>query len=369
MSLSTPAVVTLNVIDSAANDSDGDGVPDGSDPCPFDAQNGCIPPPDCSEQGGDTDGDNICNGTDPDDDNDGLPDGTDPCPLDAQNGCVPPPNCAEQGGDSDGDNICNGTDPDDDNDGLPDGNDPCPLDAQNECIPPPDCSAQGGDTDGDNICNGTDPDDDNDGLPDGNDPCPLDAQNGCDEPGEADSDGDGFLDTEDNCPSIANPDQADADADDIGDACDNSNTSIESDLSITKSNGMTGVVAGAETVYVLDVRNEGLDAVTASIADALPINLVDGAWTCHYVPGALGQTECPAANGNGSVAIDVPMLPGDHVRVEVIARVVGEQGTFVSNTATVATGSGQADVDLANNSSTDEDPIAPDALFHNGFED
>jgi predicted extracellular nuclease len=37
----------------------------------------------------------------------------------------------------------------------------------------------------------------------------------------ADSDGDGVLDSEDNCPYTPNPDQVDADADDVGDVCDN----------------------------------------------------------------------------------------------------------------------------------------------------
>jgi hypothetical protein len=37
---------------------------------------------------------------------------------------------------------------------------------------------------------------------------------------EADTDGDGAIDSADNCPDVANPDQADADADGIGDLCE-----------------------------------------------------------------------------------------------------------------------------------------------------
>ena len=75
-----------------------------------------------------------------------------------------------------------------------------------------------------------DTDDDDDGVDNANDLCEgfddsIDADedgipDDCDDRIVADTDGDGFLDDEDNCPAIANADQADADGDDAGDACD-----------------------------------------------------------------------------------------------------------------------------------------------------
>ncbi|WP_290580468.1 thrombospondin type 3 repeat-containing protein [Ketobacter sp.] len=79
----------------------------------------------------------------------------------------------------------------------------------------------------------TEPDSDSDGVVDTEDNCPLDANadqadtdgNGvgdaCDGGVEPmDSDGDGWYDTEDNCPDVFNSDQTDSDGNGIGDACD-----------------------------------------------------------------------------------------------------------------------------------------------------
>jgi hypothetical protein len=73
-------------------------------------------------------------------------------------------------------------------------------------------------------------DSDGDGIPDTEDNCPTVSN-----PNQEDADGDGQGDACDNCPAIANPDQADGDGDGIGDAC-------ASRLTVNKAGGGTGTV-------------------------------------------------------------------------------------------------------------------------------
>ena len=53
-----------------------------------------------------------------------------------------------------------------------------------------------------------------------------------------DADGDGIADAQDNCPTVANKDQADADLDTVGDACDNCPDVANTDQTDTNSNGV-----------------------------------------------------------------------------------------------------------------------------------
>lgn len=164
-------------------DSDGDGINDSVDNCPFVANTAQT----------DTDLDGIGDVCDDDDDNDGILDVNDNCPLTAN---------ADQT-DTDGDGIGDACDSvtDTDSDGVPDTIDNCPSTS----------NADQADADGDGI----------------GDVC------------DTDRDGDGVNNSSDNCPDNANVLQVDTDGDGVGDVCDNSNDILNAIILSTNTVSVT----------------------------------------------------------------------------------------------------------------------------------
>lgn len=79
-----------------------------------------------------------------------------------------------------------------------------------------------------------------------------------------DSDNDGVLDKDDNCPSSPNENQLDSDSDGVGDVCDNCITRSNSNQKDENSNGV-GDVCDSE----LDTDNDGFDGKRHSLGDGV----------------------------------------------------------------------------------------------------
>ena len=139
------------------------------------------------------------------------------------------------------------------------------------------------------VANPDQADADGDGAGDACDGCPNDADN--------DVDGDGVCGDVDNCPAIANTDQADADNDGLGDSCDDCPNDADNDAD---GDGVCGDVDNCPT----DANSGQADADGDSLGDACDDcpndadNDIDGDGVCGDVDN------CPADANSGQADAD-----------------------------------------------------------------
>lgn len=304
-------------------DGDSDGVCDVSDICPgFDDNI-------------DTDGDGLPNGCDPCDNT------TDGAACDDGDACTVGEtllNCTCQGGsfqDADLDGVCDAADicpgsddnEDFDSDGIPNGCDPCdnttngqpcsdgdPCTAGETLI---DCNCQGGvfqDSDGDTVCDGSDvctgfddlADADGDSIPDGCDPCDNTSDgNPCDD-GEtctindvlvncvcigtpdSDVDGDGLCDTVDPCNNLTD-----------GQPCDDLDPCTDNDVMLNCT--CTGTFADVDSDGLCDNIDPCNDNTDGSVCDdGDPCTTGETLLACNCQGGVFqdsdGDTVCDASD-------------------------------------------------------------------------
>ena len=137
------------------------------------------------------------------------------------------------------------------------------------------------------------------------------------------------------------------------------------DLAITKTNDVGFVGANQPVTYFIDVVNVGaVEVLGSTVTDNLPVTLDAGtaSWTCTGSGGAM----CPNASGSGNINETIDLPVGGMLSFELTATVVATEGMTVTNTASVSLPAGHSDINPADNSASDSDPVS---LFADGFED
>ncbi|HEY3246520.1 MAG TPA: thrombospondin type 3 repeat-containing protein [Phycisphaerae bacterium] len=142
----------------------------------------------------------------------------------------------------------------------------------------------------------TSPDIDSDGVLNGNDNCPLVANTN-----QADMDGDGVGDACDNCLNTSNLDQLDSDSDGIGDACDNCPYAVNPDQADSDGDGLADACDNCPSVF-----NPGQeDADGDGIGDACepcpndPLNDVDLDGICGDIDNCPFVANADQADADG----------------------------------------------------------------------
>ena len=132
-------------------------------------------------------------------------------------------------------------------------------------------------------------------------------------------------------------------------ATDTDTTIVSSDLSVTKTDGVTSVVAGGALTYTIVASNAGpSDAAGSTVADTFPAALTCS-WTC------VGGGGSCTASGGGNINDVVNLPAGSSVTYTANCTVAPGtvNGTVISNTANVAVAGGSSDPVPGNNSAND----------------
>ncbi len=132
----------------------------------------------------------------------------------------------------------------------------------------------------------------------------------------------------------------------------------QTDLSITKDDGVTFYLAGSTLTYTITVTNNGpADVTGAVITDVIPPQIASWDWTCTTVTG--GATGCDGVTASTTDFTDTVNLPyGGSITYTVTATVDAAATGPLVNTVTVDAPTSVVDTSLANNTAVDTDQAA-----------
>ncbi len=129
----------------------------------------------------------------------------------------------------------------------------------------------------------------------------------------------------------------------------------QSDLAVTKSDGVAALVPGGPVTYTVAVTNNGPSSVSgAGFADSVPAAVTGVSWTCVVAGGG----SCGAASGSGNAVATTLDLASGAVATFTVSGTVSASATgSLANTATASVPSGWTDPVPGNDSATDTDTL------------
>ena len=131
-------------------------------------------------------------------------------------------------------------------------------------------------------------------------------------------------------------------------------TNLGSDLSLSLSDGVATAVPGQNVVYTLVASNPGPGYIAvATVTDSFP-SALNCSWTSSASGGASGSS-----NGTGNLSDNLSLPAGSSVAYTISCAIDSAATGSLVNTATVDAYGG--DLNLANNSATDTNTLAPQA--------
>ena len=144
-----------------------------------------------------------------------------------------------------------------------------------------------------------------------------------------------------------------------GNNSDTEVTTIQSDVdfSISKTDGLTTVVAGTQLTYTITAANAGpSDAIGAMISDTIPIELVSlSLVSCTPLGGATCDPGMPLSGNNFNATVNIPA--GGSVQYLISGTVDPSATGTISNTASVTPPAGATETNPGNESATDADTV------------